>query len=36
MKMRQKIKIFPYKLDPFNIDVCFKHRNTYCTLLKIV
>jgi hypothetical protein len=25
MKMRPKIKIFPCKLYPFNIDVYFKH-----------
>jgi hypothetical protein len=31
-----KTKIFPCKLYPFNIDVCFKHQNTSCTLLKIV
>ncbi len=31
-----KIKIFPPKLYAFNIDVCFKHQNTSCTLLKIV
>jgi hypothetical protein len=31
-----KKKIFPCKLYPFNIDVCFKHQNTSCTLLKIV
>ncbi len=36
MKMRQKIKIFPCKLYPFNIHVYFKHRNTSCTLLKNV
>ncbi len=33
---RLQIKIFPCKLYPFNIDVCFKHQNTSCTLLKIV
>ncbi len=31
-----KTKIVPCKLYPFNIDVCFKHQNTSCTLLKIV
>jgi hypothetical protein len=36
MKMRLRRKIFWAKLYPFNIDVCFKHRNTSCTLLKIV
>ncbi len=36
MKMRLRIKIFPSKLYPFNIDVYFKHQNTSCTLLKIV
>jgi hypothetical protein len=35
-KKRQKKKIFPCKLYPFNIDVCFEHQNTSCTLLKIV
>ncbi len=34
--MRLKIKIFPSKLYPFNIDVCFKYQNISCTLLKIV
>ncbi len=36
MKMTPKIKIFPCKLYPINIDVYFKHRNTSCTLLKII
>jgi len=36
MKMRPKIKIFPCKLYPFNIDVYFKHSNKSCRLLKIV
>ncbi len=36
MKMRLKIKIFPCKLYPFNIDVCFKHQNISCILLKNV
>ncbi len=36
IKMKLKIKIFPCKLYAFNIDVCFKHQNTSCTLLKIV
>ncbi len=27
-EMRLKIKIFSCKLYTFNIDVCFKHRNT--------
>jgi hypothetical protein len=31
-----KLKIFPSKLYPFNIDVYFKHYNTSCTMLKIV
>ncbi len=35
MEMRPK-KFFPCKLCPFNIDVIFKHRNTSCTLLKLV
>ncbi len=35
MEMRPK-KIFPCKLCPSNIDVIFKHRNTSCTLLKLV
>jgi len=34
MKMRLKIKIFQSKLYPFMINVCFKHWNTSCTLLK--
>ncbi len=33
--MRFKKKIFPSKLYSFNIDVCFKHRNTSCTLLML-
>jgi hypothetical protein len=36
MKIRLKIKNFLSKLYPFNIDVCFKHQNTSCKLLKIV
>jgi hypothetical protein len=36
MKMRLRIKIFPSKLYPFMIDICFKHWNTSCTLLEIV
>ncbi len=28
MKMRLRIKKFPSKLYPLNIDVCFKHQNT--------
>jgi hypothetical protein len=36
MQMRLRIKIFPSKLYPFMIDVCFKHWNTSCTLPKIV
>jgi hypothetical protein len=36
MKMRLKIIFFPCKLYSLNIDVCFKHQNTSCTLLKIV
>jgi len=35
MEMRPK-KFFPCKLCPFNIDVIFKHRNTSCTLLRLV
>ncbi len=34
--MKLKIKIFPCKLYAFNIDVCFKHQNTSCTLLKVI
>jgi hypothetical protein len=28
--------MFPSKLNPFNIDVCLKYRNTSYTLLKAV
>jgi hypothetical protein len=28
-EMRLKTKIFPYRLYPFDIDVCFKHQNTH-------
>jgi hypothetical protein len=31
-----KNKFFSCKLYPFNIDVCFKHRNISCTLPEIV
>jgi hypothetical protein len=36
MKMRLRIKILSFKVYPFHIDVCFKHQNTSCALLKIV
>jgi hypothetical protein len=32
--MRLRIIFFPFKLYPFKIDICFKHWNTSCTLLK--
>ncbi len=32
--MKLRINFFPSTLYPFNIDVCFKHQNISCTLLK--